>query len=371
MTTELQSRLVFIDTSAFENKNFQFNSHKLDQLCGYLEERKLHLLTTEITISEVKKHLYEKAKKAVGTIKKAQREAMILRNTPNLDCYGIFSDLKEEDISNILIGAFDKFLEVSNAEIVPINIVDTSIVFENYFNGFPPFCGGNKKNEFPDAFVLEAVRKISKEREHLLYVISCDGDMKAYAERYDNIVHLNTVDELINLVIRNEAELSAPVSFADKVFTRLEAEIIKMLYSKLSDMEFYPESSDYLDADVDSIVVNQVKIIDKNIIEVSPNSATYELTIEMLVSAEYSAANYEDSPWDPEDREYVFIVTDKLHAKHKEETFVYVKLNYDDALATRATVEEIEFTDSLISLDIDSAEITLQESSYDPDDYEE
>ncbi|MFQ1819620.1 hypothetical protein ACK37D_15675, partial [Aeromonas veronii] len=117
--------------------------------------------------------------------------------------------------------------------------------------------------------------------------------------------------------------------------------------------------------------VNQVNIIDKNIIEVSPHSATYELTIEMLVSAEYSAANYEDSPWDPEDREYVFIVTDKLHAKHKEETFVYVKLNYEDELAARATIEEIEFTDSLISLDIDSAEIILQESSYDPDDYEE
>lgn len=63
MTPELQSRLVFIDTSAFENKNFQFSSHKLDQLCGYLEESKLHLLTTEITILEVKKHLNEKAKK--------------------------------------------------------------------------------------------------------------------------------------------------------------------------------------------------------------------------------------------------------------------------------------------------------------------
>lgn len=371
MTPELQSRLVFIDTSAFENKNFQFSSHKLDQLCGYLEERKLHLLTTEITILEVKKHLNEKAKKAVSTIKKAQKDAMILRNTPNLDCHGIFSDLKEEDISNILIGAFDKFLEVSKAETVPINIVDTSIVFENYFNGLPPFSGGNKKNEFPDAFVLEAVRKTSEERKYLLYVISCDGDMKAYAEQHDNIVHLNTVDELINLVIRNEAELSEPVSFADKVFTRLELEIIKMLHYKLSDMEFYPESSDYLDADIDSIVVNQVNIIDKNIIEVSPHSATYELTIEMLVSAEYSAANYEDSPWDPEDREFVFIVTDKLHAKHKEETFVYVKLNYEDELAARATIEEIEFTDSLISLDIDSAEIILQKSSYDPDDYEE
>ncbi len=64
MTPELQSRLVFIDTSAFENKNFQFSSHKLDQLCGYLEERKLHLLTTEITILEVKRHLNEKAKKS-------------------------------------------------------------------------------------------------------------------------------------------------------------------------------------------------------------------------------------------------------------------------------------------------------------------
>ncbi|WP_368194786.1 PIN domain-containing protein [Aeromonas sp. R2-2] len=370
MAMELQSRLIFIDTSAFENKNFQFDSHKLDQLCGFLEKRKLHLLTTEITIQEVKKHLKEKAKKAAGTIKKAQKEAMILRNTPTLDCHGIFSAIKEDDINNILMDAFDKFLAISNAEIVPINIVDASIVFENYFNSLPPFCGENKKNEFPDAFALEAVRKVSEEREHLLYVISCDGDMKAYAEQYENIFHLKTVDDLIDLVIRNEAELSKPVSFADKVFTRLEPEIIKTIHAKLSDMEFYPDSSYYLDVDIERIIINQVSVINKNLIEVSQHRATYELEIEISVSAEYSAANYENSPWDPEDREYVFIVTDRLHINHKEKTFVDVSLNYEDELVARATVDDIEFIDSLISLDMDDAEIILQESSYDPDDYE-
>jgi len=169
MSTELESRLVFIDTSAYESKNFQFNKHALGNLCEFLESKRLHLLITKITIDEIKAHLLLKSEESARAIKKIQKDAMFLRNTPDLACYGIFEKVKAEDIYKITLESFEDFLNKSSAEIVDIKNVDSSIVFDKYFKSEPPFGGANKKSEFPDAFVLEAVAKVSKDRGHPLY----------------------------------------------------------------------------------------------------------------------------------------------------------------------------------------------------------
>lgn len=44
MTTALATRLVFIDTSAFEKKNFQFGQYSLGRLQELIAQEKLYLL---------------------------------------------------------------------------------------------------------------------------------------------------------------------------------------------------------------------------------------------------------------------------------------------------------------------------------------
>lgn len=61
MSIELESRLVFIDTSVYESKNYQFTEHTLGNLCDFLESKKIHLLITQITINEIKAHLLSKS----------------------------------------------------------------------------------------------------------------------------------------------------------------------------------------------------------------------------------------------------------------------------------------------------------------------
>jgi len=97
MSTELESRLVFIDTSAYESKNYQFSEHALGKLCEFLESERLHLLITQITINEIQAHLLEKSEESARAIKKTQKDAMFLRNTPELACHGIFEKVKEDN----------------------------------------------------------------------------------------------------------------------------------------------------------------------------------------------------------------------------------------------------------------------------------
>jgi len=43
---------------------------------------------------------------------------------------------------------------------------------------------------------------------HKVYVVSGDGDMAAVVNANDNFIHLSGIDELLDLVNRNDAELA-------------------------------------------------------------------------------------------------------------------------------------------------------------------
>jgi len=45
--TELETRLVFLDTSAYENKNYQFGQYALGRLQELIKQEKIHLLITD------------------------------------------------------------------------------------------------------------------------------------------------------------------------------------------------------------------------------------------------------------------------------------------------------------------------------------
>ncbi|WP_159106463.1 PIN domain-containing protein, partial [Escherichia coli] len=119
---ELQTRLVFIDTSAFEKKNYQFGQHALGRLQELIEDEKIHLLITDVTRKEIDSHLKHKSEEAASMIKKMQRDAMFLRNTPDLDCHGIFTKIKGDDIYAVISEKFDDFVENGYVETIDVDL---------------------------------------------------------------------------------------------------------------------------------------------------------------------------------------------------------------------------------------------------------
>lgn len=170
--------MIFLDTNTYETKNFQFEAYELAKLKEFISSDHVYLLVTDTTVREVKKHLSAKAIEAVSVIKATQKKAMILRNIPDLPWHGIFDSVTAETITDRLLSQFDRYISGPNVEIVPVANADIATVFDAYFAGTPPFDGPGKKAEFPDAFVLDVINKISKNRGHKLYVVSNDGDFK-------------------------------------------------------------------------------------------------------------------------------------------------------------------------------------------------
>ncbi|WP_201576808.1 PIN domain-containing protein [Psychrobacter sp. H8-1] len=357
MSNELESRLVFIDTSAYESKNYQFNEYALGKLCDYLESKRIHLLITEITINEIKAHLFSKSEESAKAIKKVQKEAMFLRNTPDLPCHGIFYKVKTDDIYKAALQNFEDFLDRSSAEIVDISNVNATVVFEKYFNSEAPFGVGSKKSEFPDAFVLEAISKVSEDRGHILYVISDDKDMEKYADHLDNLIHLKRVDDFLDLVVRKEKELEEPVKFADSVFDQLKAEIITCARAKIDESEFYSDEAIGFDDEIYQIDIKSVCITHKNIISVSIENVEYEIDFEVVLEARYSIIDYDRSPWDPEDKRYIFVLYNDITRKHQETFSAYINIDYMDGIRANAEIVELYFNDSAFELNEESSEL--------------
>ncbi|MGR5446694.1 PIN domain-containing protein [Vibrio jasicida] len=350
MTAALATRLVFIDTSAFEKKNFQFGQHSLGRLQELIAQEKLYLLITDVTQQEIESHLKKHSEESASKVKKLTKEAMFLRNTPELDCHGIFNIPKADDIFEIVNGKFHELLELESVELVSVQSVNPKIVFDAYFNGLPPFEKESKKHEFPDAFALEAIKKVSLDRCHSIYVISADGDMTSYADQEETLIPLNSVDELIDLVVRNDEELAEPTNFADQIFDELEENIVEIATEHLKYAEFVHTSTEFWDEEIADIKINSVSLSAKNLQDVSTEHADYEIEFEVEVTAEYSVPDYDRSPWDSEDKEYVHIFYNETVIKHKETYSAHVSISYSDGIKANAEIVELDFTDTIFDL---------------------
>jgi len=359
---ELQTRLVFIDTNAFEKKNYQFGQHALGRLQELIEDGKIHLLITDVTRKEIDSHLKRKSEEAASMIKKMQKDAMFLRNTPDLDCHGIFTKVKGDDIYAIISEKFDDFIDNGYVETIDVNTVKPQVVFDAYFKNLPPFGKESKKHEFPDAFALEAIKQVSLARGYSAYIVSDDGDMKSFCEKEDNFIHLGNVDDLIDLIVRSDKAYEEPAKFADEMFEHLLEQIKADALQALEDGEFNYENADPFDEVINSIEINSVDVEKKNLQNVDAEWAEYEVEFEVVVTAGYRFSDYDRSPWDPEDKQYVFVLSNESTLKHKETYTAHLTLAYTDGLKANACIEEFYFQDTYFELtDNDSEVISFKE----------
>jgi len=368
---ELETRLVFIDTCAYKNKNFQFGDHTLLKLQNLLEEDKIQLLITDITIKEIEGHLLKMSASAIKKLKDyIHADGKILRATPELTIHSIFDSITKHDIYNSINSKFNEFLDSPRVENVSIKDVNPEVVFNKYFLNEPPFISEAKKHEFPDAFVLEAVKDVAKSRLLKIYIISTDGDMKAYAENDENCIHLSSIDELVDLVLRNDQELLEPITFADSVFLSLEGEIKQRAKDILSESQFEAEFEgfEYLDEEVYELEIDKIDISNKTLIEVSNESAEYELEFEVELTATYMLPDYDNSPWDPEDKVYVFLRKHEITKTHKQKYSANIEISYSEGIKAHAEIFDFQFQDSVFILNEKNSEIIAENPypAYDP-----
>jgi hypothetical protein len=368
MQTELQSRMIFLDTNTYETKNFQFEAYELAKLKQFITSDHAYLLVTDTTVREVKKHLSAKAIEPVSAIKAVQKEAMILRNVPDLPWHGIFERVTPKDITERLLSQFDRYISGPNVEIVPVANADIATVFDAYFSGTPPFDGPGKKSEFPDAFVLDVINKISKNRGHKLYVVSNDGDFKRYCALHENLISISTVSELIDLIVRNSEELREPAKFADGIFETLREQINTKILEALQEAEFSDDDTSDMEFEIAGVEIETCDLLDKKIVEVSRDFVVYAVDVIVKIVIVYDITDYERSPWDPEDKAYMFLLTNRLMKRYTTTRQIHVSIDYDDGIKENAVLAKIDIEELLDLSDAKAEIVSFREMDLSDDD---
>lgn len=351
---------VIIDTNAFDSKNNDF--------CGYfnsiipsffqiLSEQNIKIISHPVLIGETRKHIrfgvdgMTLKQKVTNTINSLTRNKEILELV-SLDYIGILSKLEQLDLEKDNLQIVAELF--SDAEILPY--CDPAIIFEKYFNSEPPFAeSGDKKSEFPDAFIIESIMDYLK--CHLtdsLLIISNDNDWKKSFDGKDRISMVDNIDDALKLLNTQEKNISY---------------IIETIYQDIKD--FFAENTstetwfDIHDYDLESdIEIDEVELeyMSENYVPlvITENKIVLQTTVDLLVNGSTTILDYNNSVWDSEDRTYIFTSFAVLDFKQaKCDTTCEIHISLDDN--QRPNLERIKIIAPhgvMLSLDEDNVDIS-------------
>ncbi|WP_162268836.1 PIN domain-containing protein [Raoultella ornithinolytica] len=362
---ELITRLVYIDTSAYERKHFQFGLYILEKLQSFASDSKVHVLVTDITRKEIEAHIQKKVEGALKELENFQKKhAPILRTSPKNIGQSLFNTPDLENITSDALASFSDFLGSVGVEEITTNNVSPLLVFEKYFTNAPPFDQPGKKKEFPDAFTLEAVNEIAVNRNHKVYIVSEDNDLISACNQNPNFIHLSSIQILIDLLLRNDEALEDMVAFADGVFNKIRPTIIDSIRQHIDEMEFIAESNECQDVEIDEVQLNDIKLTASNLTDVSRDSATYELSAAVTIDAVFRFPDYERSPWDPEDKAYAFVFESKSRLIFNELVNLNIEIGFHDGIRENAEIIDITLDDNYIVLDAEYGELLSRIDNY-------
>jgi hypothetical protein len=315
---------IFLETQVFVTNNFDLRRTAFKELVQLVKQDRVRVYLTTVTVGEVKKQIDERVRSAATVIDNIRKEVRILANSqiPETAARARHLDIKLTVAE--LISQFDKFIDETRAEIIDLENVDPGVVFEKYFSIQAPFeRRKEKRNEFPDAFSIEALKLLRDQANIDLRVVTGDKGFKTACEVY-GIPVLQTVEEFLDLEnTRREEKVTAHVV---ECFARKFDAIKQAIHDEFQNVGFY---LDEVEGDVDAVTVKEVTLDDPLVISILSNSAILECSVEVQFAAEISYDDPNAIHYDDEDgKKYVFNTIDET-VNEKAEFPVEITVHFD------------------------------------------
>lgn len=319
---------VTIDTNIFDAAKFDLSdTSTLRILENYVKSGKIKVVLSDIVVRESKRHISDQIKNVCRIVRNARTEALGV-STEHLICsIGLNEILRIVRNKNELISKgeemFDDFLRAINAEILGADLIDVDSILNDYFETRPPFEESEKKkSEFPDAFIAQQIRKRFGEAEKVVIVSNDKGFVRACQES-ENHLFFNSLGDLYNAISKEEAaaydetiavikELQLRISAAVKEYIKANENID--VHGLSYDKDGIESGFDYNEFYLHS--VSEVTFSVHSVDEISEKSSIVTLSCRAGVSADCYYEDYANAPWDPEEKEYVFVDTIKMREEH-------------------------------------------------------
>lgn len=319
---------VTIDTNIFDAAKFDLcDTSTLKTLENYVKSGKIKVVLSDIVVRESKRHIADQVKKICGIMRKARATALEGSTEHLINTIGLGEILKIVTNKDELISKgeemFDGFLRTINAEILGADLIDVSLILGDYFGTKPPFENSEKKkSEFPDAFIAQQIRKRFGETEEVVIVSNDKGFIRACRES-ENHLFVNSLGELYNAISKEDAAYDETMAVIKELQLRISAAVKEYIKGNENidvhglsyDKDGIESGYDYSEVYLHSI--SDVTFSVHSVDEISDNISIVTLSCKADISADCYYEDYANAPWDPEEKEYVFVDTIKMREEHK------------------------------------------------------
>lgn len=319
---------VTIDTNIFDAAKFDLgDASTLRILENYVKSGKIKVILSDIVVRESKKHIADQVKKVCGIVRTARTDALNISTEHLIGTIGLNEILRIVKNKNELISKgeemFDDFLRTINAEILGADLIDVDSILSDYFETRPPFEEGEKKkSEFPDAFIVQQIRKRFGETEKVVIVSNDKGFVRACQES-ENHLFFNSLGALYNAISKEDAAYDETIAVIKELQLRISASVKKYiednenidLHGLSYDKDGIESGYDYNEFYLHSI--SEVTFSVHSVDEISEKTSIVTFSCKAGISADCYYEDYANAPWDPEEKEYVFVDMIKMREEHK------------------------------------------------------
>lgn len=333
---------VTIDTNILDAAKYDLSENStLRLLENYVNEGIIKVVLSNIVVRESKKHLAKQVNKVCSIARKLRAE-ILQESTENLVNYiGLNRFLEITKDKNILIEKseelFDSFIQDINAEILSTDLINLDGIIDDYFEINPPFEEGEKKRkEFPDAFIANQIRKRFGETEDVA-IVSNDKGFKRACQQTPNHFFFDSLGALFDKINKQKEE----------AYTETINIIKELQFCISSDVLEYIKNNENIDLnglsyDKDGIVsgfnysefylhdISDTSFRIHSVDEISNGTSIVTLLCEANISVDCFYEDYDNTPWDSEIKDYVFVDTIKMREVHSARFACRIKLEREE-----------------------------------------
>ena len=343
---------VFIDTSIYKKLHFIFIRHQLLDIRKLASTGTIKLFTTSITTREVRKHLKEKCRETKTAINALFDGGKFLNAFTSFD--HVSSALKglRATIDKDATELFDDFLSDCKAIEIPFGYVDSTAIFDRYFEQSPPFGSSGKKHEFPDAFVIEALGRWCTQNREPIYVISDDGDFKAACERFICLIYLPDIPSFLEIHMKESVE-EGIVRLAYSMFDKASSAIDSKMLECLKEAEIQSDQWYTYSDDISEIQILSVSTVERKLVGGDEVSSEFKLVLTVHIRATHNMNNPRSAVPAP-DGDFLYLEGVTFQQEHEVTVRANVQLAYWGDQDQPATVD-LSLEDELIEVSTDES----------------
>ena len=331
---------ITIDTNIFEAEKYDLSDNsKLQVLLKHVKEGKVKVVLSDIVLKEVKAHLEKTSSQLYSQIRKNRNQLLLTANENLINTVGLEEYLIIPDKERIIQSAnskFETYIDELADEIMSIGDVNINEIVDDYFAIRPPFQDGEKKRkEFPDAFIVnELKRKFT--RDNSVIILSNDKGLIKGCHRYHNYEIISSLDDLLKQISKDDEQYNNTISILrslkDTINIRIKDQIntdVITVVGQSRDSDGIVYGHDYSETQLRSIdgVSHRLHIID----DIDSDEALITLMCEANIEMDCYYQDYDNAPWDSENKEYVYVDTVHVIEKHKARFGVRVKVTLSNS----------------------------------------